>query len=205
MKKPWKDIEGSLVRIDVGSTAKEALSDSMPAQVICFTTDGKIIFNGVEYPNMKGWVKIPYIIEYVGESSNRKLPQILMGGEEVSNEDLSLFFDTYPLEEIIQAAQNGRTIVCKVNQSKHPATIIDDIYLNVINIRRDSRPTYEKLSITFRWCYNNKEYETTASLTLYSDSTSDVPSIVRKQIDMSALREELENLKSLLTLTTTNY
>ncbi len=49
MKKRWKDLEGSRVRFDVGSTSEEALSDKFPAEVICFTKDGKIIFNGVEF------------------------------------------------------------------------------------------------------------------------------------------------------------
>ncbi len=49
MKKEWKDIEGSRVRVDVGSTSKEALSRRMPAEVICFTKDGEIIFNGIAY------------------------------------------------------------------------------------------------------------------------------------------------------------
>lgn len=46
MKKSWKEIEGSKVRIDVGSTMEQAMSDSLPAEVICFTTDNNIVFNG---------------------------------------------------------------------------------------------------------------------------------------------------------------
>lgn len=49
MKKDWKDIEGQLVRIDIGSTFKEANSDSTDASIICFTTDGHIVLNGVDY------------------------------------------------------------------------------------------------------------------------------------------------------------
>lgn len=51
MKKDWKNLEGHKVRMDVGSSLKQALSDSMPAEVICFTTDNHIIFNGEEFAN----------------------------------------------------------------------------------------------------------------------------------------------------------
>lgn len=49
MKKEWKDIEGYGVRIDVGSSLEEALSDTMPAEVICFTKDNHIVMNGEVY------------------------------------------------------------------------------------------------------------------------------------------------------------
>lgn len=49
MKKDWKDIEGQLVRIDIGSTFTEAQSDSTDAGIICFTTDGHIVLNGTDY------------------------------------------------------------------------------------------------------------------------------------------------------------
>lgn len=49
MKKDWKDIEGYKVRVDVGSTLAEAMSSSMGAAVICFTTDGHIVLNGISY------------------------------------------------------------------------------------------------------------------------------------------------------------
>ena len=203
MKKPWKDIEGSLVRIDVGSTSKEAMMDNIGAELICFTTDGKIIFNGVEYPNMSGLVKVPYLMEYVGDdSSYNKLPQILMDGEDDSGR--ATFFETYPLDEIVKAAEDGRTIVCKVNKSKHPAQIEDKIYLDVRSIHKDVRPTMTKTNITFRWQYAGEEYETEVKLSTYGDSLTDTPSIVRRRIDADSLREELEQLKALLTLTTTN-
>ncbi len=46
MKKEWKNIEGKTVRFDVGSTTEQAQAESMPAEVICFTTDNKVVFNG---------------------------------------------------------------------------------------------------------------------------------------------------------------
>lgn len=46
MKKEWKNIEGKMVRFDVGSTTEQAQAESMPAGVICFTTDNKVVFNG---------------------------------------------------------------------------------------------------------------------------------------------------------------
>lgn len=49
MKKDWKDIEGQLVRIDIGSTYNEAQSSSTEAAIICFTTDGHIVLNGMDY------------------------------------------------------------------------------------------------------------------------------------------------------------
>ncbi len=49
MKKEWKDIEGYKVRIDVGSSLSEAMSSSMGAAIICFTTDGHIVLNGISY------------------------------------------------------------------------------------------------------------------------------------------------------------
>lgn len=49
MKKEWKDIEGYKVRIDVGSSLSEAMSSSMGAAIICFTTDGHIVLNGLSY------------------------------------------------------------------------------------------------------------------------------------------------------------
>lgn len=49
MKKEWKDIEGYKVRMDVGSSLEEAMSSSMGASVICFTTDGHIVLNGISY------------------------------------------------------------------------------------------------------------------------------------------------------------
>lgn len=49
MKKEWKDIEGYKVRIDVGSSLSEAMSSSMDAAIICFTTDGHIVLNGISY------------------------------------------------------------------------------------------------------------------------------------------------------------
>ena len=49
MKKEWKDIEGHIVRIDVGSSLSEAMSSSMGAAIICFTTDGHIVLNGLSY------------------------------------------------------------------------------------------------------------------------------------------------------------
>lgn len=205
MKKPWKDLEGKLVRVDVGSSTKEALSDSVGPELICFTTDGKIIFNGIEYPNMSSLVKGPYIMQYVGEgSSYNKLPQILLDGTEADEDALSTFLDTYPIEEIVNAAECGRTIVCKVNKSKHPAQIEDKIYLDVRSIHKDVRPTMTKTNITFRWQYAGEEYETEVKLSTYGDSLTDTPSIVRRRIDADSLREELEQLKALLTLTTTN-
>lgn len=51
MKKQWKDIEGSEVRVDVGSTREQALGDKMPAEVLCFTTDNRIVMNGEEFPD----------------------------------------------------------------------------------------------------------------------------------------------------------
>jgi hypothetical protein len=46
MKKEWKNIEGKMVRFDVGSTTEQAQAESMPAEVICFTTGNKVVFNG---------------------------------------------------------------------------------------------------------------------------------------------------------------
>ena len=51
MKKQWKDIEGYKVRMDVGSTREQALGDKMPAEVLCFTTDNRIVMNGEEFPD----------------------------------------------------------------------------------------------------------------------------------------------------------
>lgn len=49
MKKEWKNIEGRLARIDVGSSLSEAMGGAFPAEAICFTTDGNIVFNGIQY------------------------------------------------------------------------------------------------------------------------------------------------------------
>lgn len=49
MKEKWSDIEQLPVRFDVGSTYKEAMSDTMPASVICFCVDGSIVLNGVKF------------------------------------------------------------------------------------------------------------------------------------------------------------
>lgn len=49
MKKEWKKLEGAQVRFDVGSSATQALAEGFPAEVICFTTDGNIVFNGIQY------------------------------------------------------------------------------------------------------------------------------------------------------------
>lgn len=49
MKKEWKNIEGKLARIDVGSSFSEAMGGTFPAEAICFTTDGNIVFNGIQY------------------------------------------------------------------------------------------------------------------------------------------------------------
>lgn len=49
MKKEWKKIEGKLARIDVGSSFSEAMGGTFPAEAICFTTDGNIVFNGIQY------------------------------------------------------------------------------------------------------------------------------------------------------------
>lgn len=49
MKKEWKNIEGKLARIDVGSSFTEAMGGTFPAEAICFTTDGNIVFNGIQY------------------------------------------------------------------------------------------------------------------------------------------------------------
>lgn len=49
MTKDWKEIEGKKLRIDVGSTLTEAIGSSMPAETVCFTTDGYIVLNGVVF------------------------------------------------------------------------------------------------------------------------------------------------------------
>lgn len=49
MKLPWAEIEELPFRVDVGSTYKEAVSSSVPAHVMCFTTDGRIVLNGVTF------------------------------------------------------------------------------------------------------------------------------------------------------------
>ena len=49
MKKEWKNLEGVQVRFDVGSTAAQAFAKGFPPEVICFTTDGNIVFNGIQY------------------------------------------------------------------------------------------------------------------------------------------------------------
>lgn len=49
MKKEWKNIEGRLARIDVGSSLSEAMGSAFPAEAICFTTNGNIVFNGIQY------------------------------------------------------------------------------------------------------------------------------------------------------------
>ncbi len=49
MKKKWNKLEGAQVRFDVGSSATQALAEGFPAEVICFTTDGNIVFNGIQY------------------------------------------------------------------------------------------------------------------------------------------------------------
>lgn len=64
MKKPWKDIEGSEVRVDVGSTREQALGDKMPAEVLCFTTDNRIVMNGEEFPDTS---KISFALYIEGE------------------------------------------------------------------------------------------------------------------------------------------
>lgn len=53
MKKPWKDLEKSYYRIDVGSTRAEAMSSSTPASTLFLTTDGYIIINGQEIANAR--------------------------------------------------------------------------------------------------------------------------------------------------------
>ena len=53
MKEKWSDLENKKVRFDVGSTTEQAMSDKVAAHVICFTKDGRIIFNGEEFPNLK--------------------------------------------------------------------------------------------------------------------------------------------------------
>lgn len=53
MKEKWSDLEGLPVRFDVGSTTEQAMSDKVAANIICLTKDGRIIFNGEEFPNLK--------------------------------------------------------------------------------------------------------------------------------------------------------
>ena len=74
MKEKWSDLEGLPVRFDVGSTAEESKSDKIAANVICFTTDNRIIFNGEEFTQVissGGSVTKEYVDEKIQDIQNQ--------------------------------------------------------------------------------------------------------------------------------------
>ena len=44
----WKKLEGRIFRFDVNTSTEEALKATNPA-IIHFTTEGNIVFNGVQF------------------------------------------------------------------------------------------------------------------------------------------------------------
>lgn len=109
MKEEWKKIEGKPVRIDVGSTYDEAMGESMPSEMLCFTTDNRIVLNGEEFPKTA-----PMLLMYVnerGEEDVRGCPPILADPKEVGEDEVGMFFAKYPLKEVTSALLKGRMVV----------------------------------------------------------------------------------------------
>lgn len=96
MKKQWKDIEGYKVRMDVGSTMEQAMSDSFPAEVICFTTDNNIVFNGEVFAG-DGSVSGYYVDK-----------EIFHLTKDSSEDEISAVFDEAKLSEIVKAITDGK-------------------------------------------------------------------------------------------------
>lgn len=103
MKKDWKDIEGHKFRVDVGSTLRQAMSDDVPAEVLCFTTDGHIVMNGLEFPDLDA-VKA----EVRRELFSYKIDESVFGlTADMSRNEVDKIMDKPLFDEIVDAIANG--------------------------------------------------------------------------------------------------
>ncbi len=103
MKKDWKDIEGHKFRVDVGSTLRQAMSDNMPAEVLCLTTDGHIVMNGLEFPDLDA-VKA----EVRRELFSYKIDESVFGlTADMSRNEVEKIMDKPLFDEIVDAIANG--------------------------------------------------------------------------------------------------
>nr|DAK56491.1 MAG TPA: hypothetical protein [Caudoviricetes sp.] len=106
MKKDWKDIEGHKFRVDVGSTLRQAMSDDMPAEVLCFTTDGHIVMNGLEFPDLDA-VKA----ELRRELFSYKIDESVFGlTADMSRNEVEKIMDKPLFDEIVDAITKGLTL-----------------------------------------------------------------------------------------------
>lgn len=197
MNEEWKNIEGSEVRIDVGSTSEEAMNKDMPAGVICFTTDKRIILNGEEFAPQQNLIDeairdtYPMVINCVnaeGGIVRNKLPQILCDPTELTQDEISDFFNVYPFDTLVDCYNKGKQLHAVYNSKTH-SKIYNLIFTSLVNFNN-------KTELSFRWQYGDIEYHTI--ITKIGDSVS----ISRKQTshDIQNLVEEIERLKYYLTL-----
>ena len=141
MKKSWKEIEGSKVRIDVGSTMEQAMSDSLPAEVICFTTDNNIVFNGEAFAG-DGSVSGYYV--------DKKIFHLT---EDSSEDEISAAFNEAKLSEIVKAITDGKYLF--TDSGNVEATLNKSSKLNISKLALESPDTRviftkigDKLSLT---------------------------------------------------------
>lgn len=114
MKKDWKYLEGLGFRVDVGSTYSQAMSDSTPAEVLCFTKDGRIILNGIEFAPQSNLIEDainaehPYVMGAVKtDNYTDSTPQILLDTSDCEQTDIDAFFEEYPLSDIVNCINKG--------------------------------------------------------------------------------------------------
>lgn len=196
MKKDWKDLEGKGLRVDVGSTSSQAMSDSTPAEVLCFTTDGRIILNGMEFAPQANLIEDainaehPYIMEVVNTSNYTDVtPQILLDSTDCAQEDIDAFFESYPFSDILECVIKGRQLYAQIyNRLK-----LQNTYIRLDVLSHTESKT--KFTILFRW-YDGSVYNQTSVSYINGNVT------LTKSTDVTAsyLRQQIDNIKELLQL-----
>jgi hypothetical protein len=124
MKKSWKEIEGSKVRIDVGSTLQQALSDSMTADIICFTTDNHIVFNGEVFTS-DGSANGFYVDKGIFNLT-----------EDSSEDEISAVIDEVKLSQIVKAITDGKNLF--TDRGNVEATLNKSSKLNITQLALES-------------------------------------------------------------------
>ena len=194
MKKNWKDIEGKGLRVDVGSTSSQAMSDSMPAEVLCFTTDGRIILNGMEFAPQANLIEDainaehPYVMGVVKTDSYKdNTPQILLDSSDCTRDDIDAFFEEYPLSEIYECVQKGMHLY-SLYQSKSAKQYT---HLDVVSCFESAT----RKKIVLRW-FDGKHYYRTTLDNVYGYVT------IQKVLELNGdtLQEQINEIKKLLQL-----
>ena len=230
-REAWGNIEEQPFRVDVGTSFNVAMSASVPAHVLCFTTDGRIVLNetvfggaSAIYINGKkyisditsGSVTLPMaergIDGLMYGADKVKLDTILEGAEPnvvtavASDAQSVTITDKEETQHIAAARQWADATDAEIAQIKDNATAIRNlINANYLKLKGDVVNLNNRITSEKAYLEKkiNKIEEDFTGINIVLEKIQSQVDELRKQIGQVSLAD-IEMLKSLLTLNQTD-